>query len=111
MAVLIIGKVVLVVKPARYKHFGYLALYSGNQGEGKGNMTAQERQVIEKKIAEIKNERQRVRGSPCEVYSRVVGYLYPAISCFYVKRHWNYSVCTGGKTAYKFYTFSIKKIL
>lgn len=40
MAVLIIGKVVLVVKTARYKHFGYLALYSGNQGEGKGNMTA-----------------------------------------------------------------------
>lgn len=74
-------------------------------------MTAQERQVIEKKIAEIKNERQRVRGPPCEVYSRVVGYLCSAMGCFCVKRHWNYSVCTGGKTAYKFYTFSIKKIL
>ena len=49
-------------------------------------MTAQERQVIEKKIAEIKNERQRVRGPPGEVYSRVVGYLRPANGCFYVKK-------------------------
>lgn len=37
--------------------------------------------------------------------------MCPANGCFCVKRHWNYSVCAGGKTAYKFYTFSIKKIL
>ena len=40
-------------------------------------MTAQERQVIETKISEIKKEMQEVHGTKCEVYSRVVGYLRP----------------------------------
>ena len=40
-------------------------------------MTAQERQVIETKISEIKAEMNEVHGTKCEVYSRVVGYLRP----------------------------------
>ena len=40
-------------------------------------MTAQERQVIENKISDIKTELQEVHGTKCEVYSRVVGYLRP----------------------------------
>ncbi len=40
-------------------------------------MTAQERQVIETKISEIKAEMADVHGTKCEVYSRVVGYLRP----------------------------------
>ena len=40
-------------------------------------MTAQERQVIENKISDIKKEMQEVHGTKCEVYSRVVGYLRP----------------------------------
>lgn len=40
-------------------------------------MTAQERQVIENKISDIKKELQEVHGTKCEVYSRVVGYLRP----------------------------------
>ena len=40
-------------------------------------MTAQERQVIETKISEIKKEMSEVKGTQCEVYSRVVGYLRP----------------------------------
>ncbi len=40
-------------------------------------MTAQERQVVENKIAELKKEMNEVHGSKCEVYSRVVGYLRP----------------------------------
>ncbi len=40
-------------------------------------MTAQERQDIEKKIAKMKKELMSVQGTPCEVYSRVVGYLRP----------------------------------
>lgn len=40
-------------------------------------MTAQERQVIETKISDIKKEMQEVHGTKCEVYSRVVGYLRP----------------------------------
>lgn len=40
-------------------------------------MTAQERQVVENKISELKKEMNEVHGSKCEVYSRVVGYLRP----------------------------------
>lgn len=40
-------------------------------------MTAQERQVIENKISDIKKEMKEVKGTKCEVYSRVVGYLRP----------------------------------
>ena len=40
-------------------------------------MTAQERQVIETKISQLKNEMNEVKGTKCEVYSRVVGYLRP----------------------------------
>lgn len=32
---------------------------------------------IRNKIAELKNEMREVKGSKCEVYSRVVGYLRP----------------------------------
>lgn len=41
------------------------------------HMTAQERQVIENKISDIKKEMQEVHGTKCEVYRRVVGYLRP----------------------------------
>jgi len=40
-------------------------------------MTAQERQVVENKISDLKKELSEVQGSKCEVYSRVVGYLRP----------------------------------
>ena len=40
-------------------------------------MTAQERQVVENKISELKKELNDVHGSKCEVYTRVVGYLRP----------------------------------
>ena len=40
-------------------------------------MTAQERQVIETKISDLKKEMSEVKGTQCEVYSRVVGYLRP----------------------------------
>jgi len=40
-------------------------------------MTAQERQVVETKISDLKKELNEVHGSKCEVYSRVVGYLRP----------------------------------
>ena len=40
-------------------------------------MTAQERQVIETKISQLKDEMKEVQGTKCEVYSRVVGYLRP----------------------------------
>lgn len=40
-------------------------------------MTAQERQVIENKISDIKKAMQEIHGTKCEVYSRVVGYLRP----------------------------------
>ena len=40
-------------------------------------MTAEERQIVENKISELKKEMQNVHGSKCEVYSRVVGYLRP----------------------------------
>ena len=40
-------------------------------------MTAQEKKVVENKISELKKEMSEVKGSKCEVYSRVVGYLRP----------------------------------
>lgn len=40
-------------------------------------MTAQERKVVENKISDLKKEMGEVKGSKCEVYSRVVGYLRP----------------------------------
>ena len=40
-------------------------------------MTAQEKQAIENKISELKQEMNETHGSKCEVYSRVVGYLRP----------------------------------
>ena len=43
-------------------------------------MTAEERKIVENKISELKKEMQDVHGTPCEVYSRVVGYLRPVQS-------------------------------
>lgn len=40
-----------------------------------------EREKIEKRIFELKEEEKRVKGTPCEVYSRVVGYLRP-VNCW-----------------------------
>ena len=40
-------------------------------------MTAQERQVKEQQLKELKEEMKDVHGTKCEVYSRVVGYLRP----------------------------------
>lgn len=45
--------------------------------EGGLTMTTQERQNIETRIAQLKAEEATVKGTPCEVYSRVVGYLRP----------------------------------
>lgn len=35
---------------------------------------------MEEKIKQLKEEMQNVHGTPCEVYSRVVGYLRPVQS-------------------------------
>ena len=43
-------------------------------------MTAQERQVKETKLQKLKEELKNVKGTKCEVYSRVVGYLRPVQS-------------------------------
>lgn len=40
-------------------------------------MTDQERAVKEAKLAELKEELKNVKGSECEVFSRVVGYYRP----------------------------------
>lgn len=40
-------------------------------------MTAQERQVKEQTLAQLKEQLKEVHGTKCEVYSRVVGYLRP----------------------------------
>jgi anaerobic ribonucleoside-triphosphate reductase len=42
-------------------------------------MTVQEKTLIEDKITRLKAERQAVKGTDCEVYSRVVGYLRPVM--------------------------------
>ena len=38
------------------------------------------KEEIKIKIEELKKEQQEVKGTPCEVYSRVVGYLRPVQS-------------------------------
>jgi len=43
-------------------------------------MTAQERQYKEEKLNKLKEEVKCVKGTECEVYSRVVGYLRPVQS-------------------------------
>lgn len=43
-------------------------------------MTAQEEQQTKVKIEEIKKEMSELKGTPCEVYSRVCGYLRPVQS-------------------------------
>lgn len=40
-------------------------------------MTAQERQVKEQTLTQLKEQLKEVHGTKCEVYSRVVGYLRP----------------------------------
>ncbi|MDR0291797.1 MAG: anaerobic ribonucleoside-triphosphate reductase [Elusimicrobium sp.] len=40
-------------------------------------MTAQERTILEKELAELNAKKQEASGSKCEVYSRVCGYLRP----------------------------------
>lgn len=40
-------------------------------------MTAQERKNIETRITELKTAKDNAKGTDCEVYSRVVGYLRP----------------------------------
>lgn len=40
-------------------------------------MTAQEREQKEQKLQELKKEMTECKGTKCEVYSRVVGYLRP----------------------------------
>lgn len=40
-------------------------------------MTAQEKTVIENKITNLKKEILECKGTPCEVFSRVVGYMRP----------------------------------
>jgi len=42
-------------------------------------MTKQERTLIEDKISQLKAERDTAKGTNCEVYSRVVGYLRPVM--------------------------------
>lgn len=42
-------------------------------------MTAQERQNIENQISQLKSSKETVKGTGCEVYSRVVGYLRPVM--------------------------------
>lgn len=44
-------------------------------------MTAQERVVIEDKITSLKKEIAECKGTPCEVFSRVVGYMRP-VQCW-----------------------------
>ena len=41
------------------------------------SMTTQERHNIETRISELKAAKAAVKGTNCEVYSRVVGYLRP----------------------------------
>lgn len=65
-------------------------------------MSEQERTEIISKIEEIKEEMKEVKGTPCSVYSRVVGYLRPV-------QNWNvgkkeefnqrkmFNVCSCGK--------------
>ncbi|WP_424246103.1 anaerobic ribonucleoside-triphosphate reductase [Elusimicrobium posterum] len=40
-------------------------------------MTTQERTNLEAQLSDLKAQKEAVKGSPCEVYSRVCGYLRP----------------------------------
>ena len=40
------------------------------------------KEQILKRIADLKEQKENATGTPCEVYSRVVGYLQPV-------QHWN----------------------
>jgi anaerobic ribonucleoside-triphosphate reductase len=42
-------------------------------------MTVKEQNLIEDKITELKTRRETQKGTSCEVYSRVVGYLRPVM--------------------------------
>ena len=44
--------------------------------------TLEERKQIENRISELELELQNVKGTPCEVYSRIVGYFRPV-------KYWN----------------------
>jgi anaerobic ribonucleoside-triphosphate reductase len=59
------------------------------------------KEVLLQELARLKEERKNIHGTPCEVYSRVVGYLRPVSL-------WN----EGKKEEYKLrklYTCEIKK--
>lgn len=43
-------------------------------------MSEQERKQIQDKITQLKEQLKDVKGAPCQVYSRVVGYLRPVQS-------------------------------
>ena len=64
-------------------------------------MTAQEKQAVENKISELKQEMNDVHGSKCEVYSRVVCYLRPVQNWnkgkkeeFGMRKNMNVGTCT-----------------
>ncbi|MDR0734112.1 MAG: anaerobic ribonucleoside-triphosphate reductase [Elusimicrobiota bacterium] len=42
-------------------------------------MTVQEKTLIEDQISQLKTQRDSAKGTRCEVYSRVVGYLRPVM--------------------------------
>ena len=42
-------------------------------------MTIAEKTVLESKITELKEQKANAKGTHCEVYSRVVGYLRPVM--------------------------------
>jgi len=42
-------------------------------------MTVAERNMLEDKISQLKTQKAEMKGTNCEVYSRVVGYLRPVM--------------------------------
>ena len=42
-------------------------------------MTVAEKTLLEDQISQLKSEKNAVKGTNCEVYSRVVGYLRPVM--------------------------------
>lgn len=42
-------------------------------------MTVAEKNILEEKISELKAQKAAAKGTNCEVYSRVVGYLRPVM--------------------------------
>ena len=59
-------------------------------------MSKEEKAVLETKIIKLKKEKNEIKGTPCEVYSRVVGYLRPVQSWnkgkqeeFKMRKHFN----------------------